>query len=219
MEKREIKYYVLIFALVSTYLYLIHNVVEMPPFANAVTNMLALVSAVTFWLQLKRTERINEASYIMNLNNQFITNKELIEVERDLMVYYEKTKEGIEAELHSDYQIIGTCKRQALINYLVYLEAMAAVVQQGAMHLDVIDDLFAYRFFIAINNPDVQTIELKPSRIFYQGCYALADMWTRRMIKQEWEIPMDDEYALKNTKEAEEMRKRRTVRWRLKHLL
>ena len=40
------------------------------------TTLFAVVSAVTFWLNFKRTERLNESNYALNLNNQFIGNKD-----------------------------------------------------------------------------------------------------------------------------------------------
>lgn len=208
MNKRELKYYVLIVGLVGAYIYIINNVVEMPAFNNAVTNVIALISAVTFWMQLKRTENLNEANYIMNLNYHFLNNGRIIDVEKALTIYYAKGREvggykdvklGLKLELEEN-------DRQSLINYLVYLEAMAAIMQRGVMHLDLVDDLFAYRFFIAINNPEVQEVELKPYKAYYQGCYALAEAWTKRMRKQGWEIPLDDT-ALCDTVEAKSLHK------------
>ena len=35
----------------------------------------------------------------------------------------------------------------------------------------------AYRYFIAVNNPVVQKLELKPYEAFYQGIYKVYDEW------------------------------------------
>ena len=37
--------------------------------SKLITTSLALVSAVAFWLQFRRTERLNESNYILNMNN------------------------------------------------------------------------------------------------------------------------------------------------------
>ena len=84
---------------------------------------------------------------------------------------------------------------QKLINYLVHMEGLAAIVQTGVLHLDVIDDLFAYRFFIAVNNPVIQRNELLPYANFYQGCFRLSKLWTEKWREEKREIPLD-EYAL-----------------------
>ncbi len=80
---------------------------------------------------------------------------------------------------------------QKLINYLVYLESLAAIVLNEVVHLDVITDLFVYRFFLAVNNPVVQECELLPYADFYQGVLRLSEVWTKQLRAQGREIPME----------------------------
>lgn len=70
-----------------------------------------------------------------------------------------------------------------------------ALIKRNVMHLGVIDDLFAYRFFIAVNNPVVQKFELLPYANYYQGCFELSEMWTKQWRKKKRSIPLD-QYAL-----------------------
>ena len=83
--------------------------------------------------------------------------------------------------------------RQDLVNYLVHLEGVAALVNEGVLHLDVITDLMAYRYFIAVNNPVVQQKELLPYRDYYQGIFRLYDNWSKTL--GEGKVPLA-EYAL-----------------------
>ena len=69
---------------------------------------------------------------------------------------------------------------QKLINYLVYLESMAVLVDRNILHVDVIDDLFSYRFFLAVNNPIVQQGELYPYADFYKGIFKLSEKWAEK---------------------------------------
>lgn len=78
------------------------------------------------------------------------------------------------------------------MNYLVHLEGIATIVNNGVLHLDIIDDLMAYRYFIAVNNPDVQKLELVPYKNFYKGCFDIYDTWKTVLEKQNIEIPMKD---------------------------
>ena len=196
-NKKEIKYYFFIFALVVTY-WLISAFMQDPPaFSTRITTTTALIAAVTFWMQLKRTENLNEANFIMNLNNQFISNDKLTNVEHALELFY---NDSLEVEDISKLELTLDLDRksddcQRLINYLVYMESLAAIVQRDVMHLDVIDDLFAYRFFIAVNNPIVQKNELLPYANYYQGCYKLSKMWTKKWRAEKRPIPLE-RYAL-----------------------
>ena len=167
----------------------------MKDFSTVITTSTALIAAVTFWMQLKRTESLNEANFIMNMNNQFISNKEMTQVEHALEVFFnqecDQQGSGI-LTLNMDREHPDL---QKLINYLVHMEGLAALVQRNVLHLGVIDDLFAYRFFIAVNNPVVQEQELLPYANYYQGCFKLCEMWTKEWRVANRPIPLD-KYSL-----------------------
>ena len=203
MQNRERKYYIIIFVIVLAYL-IATFFIDIEPLSKRITTITALVSAVAFWLQFKRAERLNESNFIMNLNNQFIGNKDMTRVEHELELFYntyeakyarrgEKPSRqqmraiplGLEAARESE-----DC--QKLINYLVYLESLAALIDNNVLHLNVIDDLFAYRFFLAVNNPIVQERELLPYSDYYQGCFRLSRYWTKMHNDHNIRIPMQE---------------------------
>ncbi len=187
---KELKYYIAIAVVVVLYLIAAHFSHDVSVLSTILTTVTALIAAVAFWMQLKRTENLDEATFIMNLNDQFISNDEMTRIEHALELYYNQYADGENASLelvlereHSD------CQR--LINYLVYMEGLAALLKRNVMHLGVIDDLFAYRFFIAVNNPVVQKFELLPYANYYQGCFELSEMWTRKWREEGRSIPLD----------------------------
>lgn len=194
---REVKYYVIIAIIVCAYWLVTEFGVETPALSTRITTTTALIAAVTFWLQLKRTQNLNEANFIMNLNKQFLDRKEFTDIERQLELFantvgdskvYETVPLGL--KLGPDGK-----DSQSLINYLVYMESLAAIIQQDVMHLGIVDDLFVYRFFLAINNPIVQKEELLSFAPYYQGCYKLAATWSKKLRKQKKAIPLD-QFAL-----------------------
>lgn len=50
----------------------------------------------------------------------------------------------------------------------------------------------SYRYFIAINNPIVQKLELLEYPEFYKGCIGIYDDWVKILIEQGIEPPMYD---------------------------
>ncbi len=125
---------------------------------------------------MKRSKDMEEATFIMEMNNNFISNDKQTRIEHELEKYYAQTlnvKDNPELNLDLD---IESKDRQQLVNYLVYMEGLAALVEKGVLRLGVIDDLFAYRFFIAVNNPIVQKTELLPYANYYQVCFKLSEM-------------------------------------------
>ncbi len=190
-KDKEYIYYFAIVLVVAFYLVFVEASSDVSELSTLVTTVTALVAAVAFWLQLKRGKNLDEANFIMNLNDQFISNDEMTRIEHALELYYNQGGEGdLELVLERTH---NDCQR--LINYLVYMECLAAMVKRDVMHLGVIDDLFAYRFFIAVNNPVVQKFELLPYANYYKGCFELAEMWTKKWRKEGRPIPLDN-YAL-----------------------
>lgn len=196
MKRRDqVKY----FLVIGTFLIIYAIVKIVFPDINwldeTVTTVFAIIAGVAFWLQFRRTENIDEAKFIMELNHQFISNERLTRVEHALEVYYHEINEGKNNPKLNLTLDIKSEERQELINYLVYMEGMAAIIQKGVLELDVIDNLFAYRFFIVVNNPIVQKTELLPYSNYYQGCFKLSKMWTEKFKDDKRKIPLE-EYSL-----------------------
>ena len=177
---------------------------------NTVATILAIVAAVAFWLEFKSNEQINEAQLVMELNNQFINNEKMSEVEWVLEKYYHAYREAKRAGADASALVldmkleITDRTRQDLVNYLVYLEGIATLVNEGVLHLNVITELMAYRYFIAVNNPIVQKLELLPYKDYYQGCFKIYEKWSKELGENK--VPMR-EYAL--VKPADKINKRR----------
>ena len=74
---------------------------------------------------------------------------------------------------------IITEQYQELINYLVYLEAFVPLIIHHQVRIEEVDDLFGYRFFIAVNNPLVQDEELLEDKEYYQGCIKAYKIWKK----------------------------------------
>lgn len=172
-------------------------------FATIVTTILAIVAAVAFWMEFRSNERINEAQLIMELNDQFVSNAQFTRVELELEKYYaqyvramqagesvEDIPFGIDLDVYDE-------NRQSVVNYLVHLEGIAALVNEGVLHLKVITDLMAYRYFIAVNNPIVQEKELLPYQEYYRGCFRLYDKWSQELGADK--VPMREHALDKKT--------------------
>lgn len=199
---RKTPYIIAMIFLVALYLMGQHYL-EANFFTNTVATVLAIVAAVAFWMEFRSNERINEAQLVMELNNQFINNENMSHVEWALEKYYHAYMEAkrtggdvslIPLELELD---ITERTRQDLVNYLVYLEGIATLVNEGVLHLNVITELMAYRYFIAVNNPIVQKYELLPYKDFYQGCFKLYEKWSKELGEDK--VPMAESALVKHS--------------------
>lgn len=191
------RYVTIMVLLVSIYL-LGEYCIKDTDLSTTVTTALTIIAGVAFWMEYKNNERINEAQLIMELNNQFVSNPQFSFVELELEKYYAKYCEAERLGMNMDFSFgIDLDKfdqnRQSLVNYLVHLEGIASLVNEKVLHLNVITDLMAYRYFIAVNNPEVQEKELIPYRDYYHGCFAIYDNWSKALGSDK--VPMA-EHAL-----------------------
>jgi len=158
--------------------------------------VVAAIAAGLVLYQLKIGEELDahqtnveEAQFILEYNRSFIENEKMTEMER----YMECMMTGV--DYGADLKLAKN--RQDMINYLVYLEGLASCIHGGILDLEIIDDLFSYRFFLAMNHPEVQSIDLLPYATYYRGSFRLYDKWlTYRMSASkyenddDWDIPL-----------------------------
>ncbi len=126
---------------------------------------------------------IEEASFLLQYNQAFIQDSNMTEVESLLedQAFYGRTDPIITSE-----------NRQKFVNYLVYLEGLAPLILRGILTFEHIDDLMAYRFYLAVNNPEIQEKELKRFAGDYRGCYKLYKLWTQYRNEKGYEIHLSD---------------------------
>ena len=158
--------------------------------------MTAIAAASIIIVQLKQDQKgeikhrkTAEAQFMLEYNKSFIENKDMCMVEH----YLEQEVSGDPVTEMSSLRE----QRQIFINYLVYLEGMASCVHQDQLAFESIDDVFAYRFFIAVNNPEVQSLELVRCAQYYRGCFRLYEEWVEYRestgkYKENYAIPLEE---------------------------
>lgn len=133
-----------------------------------------------------RRNDIEEAQFLLEYNQAFIQDEKMCEVEQRL----EQWMEGTLKE-----PLINEENRQRFINYLVYLEGLAPLIFRNILKLEHIDDLMAYRFFLATNNPVLQNDQLFRYAEYYRGCFKLYTVWKSYRTKRGHVTPLS-QYAL-----------------------
>lgn len=127
----------------------------------------ALVGAVAIWYQLKKSRDLTEAEFIVNLNDSFTSNLEVKAV-------YSK----IEKSRQSRSTLLSDDDIPAIVSYLTFFETMQSLIQRKILTYQMIDDLFAYRFFVVAHNEFVQEVELIRDASYYRNFFALHKGWS-----------------------------------------
>ena len=139
---------------------------------DVIVSIIAAIAVVYQLGQVRESEQrlreIEEANFILQFNQSFIQDDKICKIEELLEM-------KMEGEVVGD--IINLENRQSLVNYLVYLEGLSALVNRNVLAIENIDDLFAYRFFLAMNNEEVQKTQLFKYADYYKGCFKLYAFW------------------------------------------
>lgn len=131
------------------------------------------VSAIIY--QLNQSKRIQEAEFIIHLNQAFVENAGYARVYEEL----EKSRqESREAKL----------TRVEISNYLTFFETVYILLSQKAISIKNLDDLFAYRFFLAIHDKTIQEMKLVESPYNFRNIYYLEKVWTQ--YRKENKLPI-----------------------------
>ncbi len=147
-----------------------------------ITACTAIVGAIALYYQLKRDKNINEASFLTGYSQQFYETYDCA----DLMNELEKCR------IDPDYVLDTEKYYQKIVGYLEWLETLSALVNSGLLSFSKIDDVLSYRYFLIVNNKQVQNHELIANREFYRGIYKMYPKWEGYKRKRNYPIVMEE---------------------------
>ena len=137
--------------------------------------VLAGVSVYAIILQLNESRKIQEAEFIVHLNQAFVENDGYAKVYTEL----EKSRqENRKPKL----------ARVEISNYLTFFETIYILLSQKAINIENLDDLFEYRFFLAIHDKTIQKTKLVETPYNFRNIYYLEKIWTQ--YRKENKLPI-----------------------------
>lgn len=141
---------------------------------------------ISFLIEMVRGKKLAEAEFIVNLNQMFTTNDQY----RKAYTYFEEydfeNKPNIECLTNAE-----------ISNYLTFFETFYLLIVRNIIDISMIDDLFGYRFFLAVHNPCVQARKLVKSPENFPNIYKLEKLWLNYRKKHKLPI-YHEERSLEN---------------------
>lgn len=133
-----------------------------------------IVSLIVAVRQLDDSKEIARADFLVELNNSFVNN------EGNLLLYtaLQDCYDG-----KCDHK--GQCRHDCVIdlpkvvvsNYLTFFETVYLLICNGVVTFEMIDDLFAYRFFLAVHSDFVQQEKLAAQPENFKNIFFLEHKW------------------------------------------
>ncbi len=146
-----------------------------------ISTISTLIGIVGLLISFKLERNISEASFIFDLYKTFRENENIKNISNKLDDYFLGKEVSITEE-----------DRSNIVDYLTFFEMLGSMERRGAVSVECIDPLFGYDFFIAVNNPIVQELELKTYGEYYVQTTALMKKWKKYREKHGLPIPLSE---------------------------
>ena len=129
--------------------------------------------------QLIESKELARATFIMELNKAFVENSDYVNLYNELHACRE-----IDDNCNHKADDGGECSRcnisldiSVISNYLTFFETIHILNREHVITFDIIDDLFAYRFFLAVHSKFVQQKKLLKQPFNFKNVFILEKEW------------------------------------------
>lgn len=152
-------------------------------FVSLITIITAIVGAFGIWLELNKEQEINQASFILQIHGDFYA------LGGKGTMYAADLEKMLDEDFSGKKKLtLKESDGEMVIQYLVWVKTLSSLINRRMIKISAVDDLFGYKFFVAINNPEIQKMELIPYQTAYKGIYKAHKMWSKYRQKHGLEI-------------------------------
>lgn len=150
----------------------------------------AVIGVVLLAVEISQSRKITEADFIADLNASFVTNED-----------YKRAYTMFE---NYDFENLPDLDMENIhiSNYLTFFETFQLLLESETLSMRQLNDLFGYRFFLAVHNPYVQRQKLVKSPENFVNLYRLEREWIKYRKARGLKI-YHEEYSLEKMVDAE----------------
>ncbi len=141
-----------------------------------------LISLIVAVRQLTDSKEIARADFLVELNRTFTEssgNTELYTALQNCMDHQCEYQDQCNRK-----NCLLTFPKVVVSNYLTFFETIYLLEKNGVITYSMIDDLFAYRFFLAVHSPFVQQVKLAPQPENFKNIFCLEYEWMQYRAKK-----------------------------------
>ena len=150
----------------------------------------AVIGVILLAVEISQSRKITEADFIAELNASFVTNED-----------YKRAYTMFE---NYDFENLPDLDMENIhiSNYLTFFETFQLLLESETLSMRLLNDLFGYRFFLAVHNPFVQRKKLVKSPENFVNLYRLEREWIKYRKSKGLKI-YHEEYSLENVVDPE----------------
>ena len=143
--------------------------------------ILCVVFTIMFTVQqIVGSKEVAKGTFIMDLNKSYVDNPENIKIYNILQSQFDSMQSTNPAYRPA---ITDSIEKSSISNYLTFFETLYILKNRGVIEFEIIDDLFAYRFFLAVHSELFQELKLKPQPENFRNIFKLEKEWLDYRVK------------------------------------
>jgi len=173
-----------------------------------IISIIALIASVVFHFfhlqNAKTTTIIAHAEFIAGLNKSFVENEGYMELYTSLHECWNKKCSCSDRNNCDPGYLGGSCclsiPNSVALSYLTFFETIYSFQKSKVIPFEVIDDLFAHRFFVVVHSKYIQQEILVKHPFIFKNIFCLEREWLayRKMNDKKSMMPVYDALLLKN---------------------
>ncbi len=132
--------------------------------------------------QTNKEKRINEARFVLDLNNSFSKNTQISD-------FFYKIQLDLENLESIDKFLKYKKNKTTVIEYIVFFETINILLSRKILKISEINDLFSGRFFAFVNNPKIQKYTILKNNKYIKNIYQLYSKLFSYRLKNKLPIP------------------------------
>ncbi len=137
-------------------------------FASIVTLIATIIGAFASIVEYRKNESVDMCNNILEIYADFVD----VPTNKDIEYKLECLKRR-NVNLFTKEDISG------IRNYLMYFNSVAEIVLTNNIKISYINTILGYRFFLAMNSPYIQDLEIIPNAHCYKPCIMLHHKWKK----------------------------------------
>ena len=135
-----------------------------------------LVSLIIAIRQLGDSKEIARAQFLTELNKSFVENEEYARLYNALQDCRDSNCK-YQDECKSQQKCLLSIPKGTISNYLTFFETINLLIEDKVLTFEVVDNLFAYRFFLAIHSEFIQEAKILPQPENFINIFRLEHKW------------------------------------------
>lgn len=129
--------------------------------------IISVLGLLGVFVELRSSKQLSEGSFITQLNDSFNNNERIQYLYKKLQMNDTITEDDT----------------TAIVEYLTYFETVYILLKKRVIKMSLIDDLFSYRFSLALNNDTIKRLSLIKFDTEYVNVYCLDKYWNHYRVK------------------------------------